>query len=707
MSLFALPHDYTERVYAGILGKMIGVYLGRPFEGWTYEKIRAELGDIMGYVHEKLGVPLIVTDDDLSGTFTFVRALEDYAYTPDLTPAQIGQTWLNYIIEGRTILWWGGMGNSTEHTAYLRLKRGIIAPASGSSRLNSKEVAEQIGAQIFIDGWGMLSPGNPAQAASLAQRAASVSHDGEAIYASQVLAAMEALAFTEHDLHKLLDVGVSFIPQDSITSQMIQDIRAWHREEPDWRKTRLLLAEKYGYHKYGGNCHIIPNHALIILALLYGEDQFQKTLMIVNTSGWDTDCNSGNVGCLLGIKNGLSGLSSGPDWRGPLGDRLYISSADGGRAITDAVNETYHLVKAAHILTQTPFTPPKGGARFHFSLPGSIQGFQFEASTTSALTLTNVPYPRNMHQRCLAVQYNELSANQPVCIATPTFIPADAINMPGYSLEASPTLYPGQHVQARLLADQENNVPVTCQLFIRVYGANDQPKVIPGSKVLLSAGEESTITWRIPDTAGAPIAAIGLQYKAEQAAQGCIYLDFLTWSGAPEVTLARPKEKGTMWHRAWVNGVDQFECWWPEESYRLMQNSGRGLIIQGTREWMDYRVKATLTPHMAQAIGLGARVQGMQRYYALVMGQTNHVRLIKVLDGEIVLAESYLVWVPDRHYAIVLQVTGSSIKAWIDGQQVFDVQDYTNPLLDGGVALICQEGRMGCDGVTIQRIDDV
>jgi len=31
-----LPADYTERVYAGVLGKIIGVYLGRPFEGWTY-----------------------------------------------------------------------------------------------------------------------------------------------------------------------------------------------------------------------------------------------------------------------------------------------------------------------------------------------------------------------------------------------------------------------------------------------------------------------------------------------------------------------------------------------------------------------------------------------------------------------------------------------------------------------------------------------
>ncbi len=64
-----IPKDYLERVYSGVLGKMIGVYLGRPFEGWTYEKITTELGQITNYVHEKLDMPLIVTDDDLTGTF--------------------------------------------------------------------------------------------------------------------------------------------------------------------------------------------------------------------------------------------------------------------------------------------------------------------------------------------------------------------------------------------------------------------------------------------------------------------------------------------------------------------------------------------------------------------------------------------------------------------------------------------------------------
>jgi len=53
------------------------------------------------------------------------------------------------------------MGNSTEHTAYLRLKNGIDAPESGSIATNGKVVAEQIGSQIFIDGWAMVAPGDP------------------------------------------------------------------------------------------------------------------------------------------------------------------------------------------------------------------------------------------------------------------------------------------------------------------------------------------------------------------------------------------------------------------------------------------------------------------------------------------------------------------------------------------------------------------
>jgi hypothetical protein len=65
----------------------------------------AELGEIRFYVHEKMNKPLVVPDDDISGTFTLISAFPNYGNRQDITPAQTGQTWLNYLIEGRTILW--------------------------------------------------------------------------------------------------------------------------------------------------------------------------------------------------------------------------------------------------------------------------------------------------------------------------------------------------------------------------------------------------------------------------------------------------------------------------------------------------------------------------------------------------------------------------------------------------------------------------
>ena len=63
----SLPRDYTTRIYAGILGKLIGVFLGRPFEGWTFERTVREFGEIDDYLHDHFGGPLVVTDDDIAG----------------------------------------------------------------------------------------------------------------------------------------------------------------------------------------------------------------------------------------------------------------------------------------------------------------------------------------------------------------------------------------------------------------------------------------------------------------------------------------------------------------------------------------------------------------------------------------------------------------------------------------------------------------
>ena len=655
---YILSHDYEERVYAGALGKIIGVYLGRPFEQWSNADIERKLGEIHYYVHEKLNAPLIVTDDDISGTFTFLRALSENGNDPDLTPAQIGDWWLNTIIEGRTILWWGGLGISTEHTAFLRLKQGLKAPHSGSIATNGVAVAEEIGSQIFIDGWGMIVPGDPQKAVDWARRAASVSHDGEAIYGAQVVAAMASLAFVEPDLNVLLDTAVSLIPAGSVIAQLIGDMRGWAGAHgDDWRATLRRIHEVYPYARFGTNCPMVSNHAIVLLALLHGKNDFQRSLMIANTAGYDTDCNSGNVGCLLGIKNGLAGLEAGPDWRGPVADRLFLPTADGGRCITDALRESYSVIDMARGLAGHPPASPKGGARFHFSLPGSVQGFQPEDSPN----VRGVVTAGNENGK-LALRLSHLALGRAARVATATFIPPSTLAMSGYELVSSPTLYPGQTVRADVEAGRTLSGPVSACLYVGVYGENSALTLCRGETVTLTPGGAVPLTLTVPDTVGQPVAEVGLEMTSQARVSGTVLLDRLTWDGTPTVTWGRPAH-GDAWKRAWVNAASQFETWGsPELPYRVLQNDGVGLVTQGEYAWTDYTVSARLLPHLAKRLGLIGAVRGLRRYVALVLDEDGRVRLVEQRDDERrVLAESEATWRREEAQTLSLTVTESGI----------------------------------------------
>jgi len=278
--------------------------------------------------------------------------------------------------------------------------------------------------------------------------------------------------------------------------------------------------------------------------------------------------------------------------------------------------------------------------------------------------------------------------------------------MPGYGLLASPTLYPGQVVRAGVAAERGNPTPVTCRLYARVYGADDGLMRVYGPEIVLPPGADAGFEWRMEDTGGNPIAELGVEISALQRADGAVYLDYLTWDGAPDVVLTRPADGGTMWRRAWVDGLDHpGGSWWPEP-YRLVQNRGRGLLIQGTREWMDYRVTADVTPHMVKAAGVGARVQGLHRYYALLLCSDGQARLIKALDGDAVLAAADFPWNLGITCELCLEVVGIYMRAWIDERLLFEVDDRERPLAGGGVALICEEGRTATQAVTVRPVGD-
>ncbi|RYG24848.1 ADP-ribosylglycohydrolase family protein [bacterium] len=661
-----LQPDYAERVYAGVLGKAIGVYLGRPFEGWSYRAITERFVTIDRYVHEDLGVPLVVADDDLSGTFTFIRALEDSGFPRSLDPKAVGDAWLNYLIEGRTVLWWGGMGHSAEHTAYLRLKHGVLPPESGSIALNGPIVAQQIGAQIFIDGWGLLCPGDPIRAAELARAAAVVSHDGEAVIAAQVVAAMVAATFVAHDVDTVLDVGLSLAPADSLIAELGREVRDTERQGLDWREAFLHLSKIYNYERYGGGCHVIPNHALILLALAHGQGDFDKSLEIVNTLGWDTDCNSGNVGCILGVLNGLSGIDR--RWRDPVADRLLLPTADGGRCATDCVREALAIVRMATSLTS------EGSPRFSFPFPGSVQGF-----TSTEANVSNVDGRLR------------ITASGPATVTTPTFLAPEELKAGGYGLMASPTLYPGQTVHARVAAV---GAPFRASLVIRVYGADDALFDRQGPTVLLNPGPGREIEWKVPDLDGRAIAAVG--FRLEGA--GTLDVESLDWTGEPETVLG-PTEGGTVWKRAWVNGLS--ELYEVGGSLRAIQNQGTGLAFHGTREWQNLSFSATFVPTLASSFGLAVRAQGMRRYVAALV-EEGHLRLVRVTDGErVVLAETRIEWRMGEARELRIAAQGSRFFAKC-GEIRLQADD--ERLGQGAVAIVVTEGRIDCSDPRVRNL---
>ena len=308
--------QYLEKVYGGLLGKCVGVRLGAPIEPlvWTYEKIQKTYGEITTYIKDYRE---FAADDDINGPIFFIRALLDNP--SPIGAKEIGRTWLNYTREEIGFYWWGGYGRSTEHTAYLNLKAGLDAPRSGSMEVNGTTVAEQIGGQIFIDSWGWVFPGDVELSARYAGYAASVSHDGAGIDGGKFIAVCNALAFVMDDIEQIIQKALTVIPLESTYRKVVETVSDFYAHNPDdWRAARMMLESDFGYDRYAGDCHIIPNAGVCVLALLYGKGDFSRTVEIASMSGWDTDCNAGNVGSILGIMVGPENIPY--HYRKPIND---------------------------------------------------------------------------------------------------------------------------------------------------------------------------------------------------------------------------------------------------------------------------------------------------------------------------------------------------------------------------------------------------
>jgi hypothetical protein len=429
-------------------------------------------------------------------------------------------------------------------------------------------------------------------------------------------------------------------------------------------------------------------------------------MTIVNTSGWDTDCNSGNVGCLIGVMSGLAGLDRGPDWRGPLADRALISASDGGYAVNDAARIAYDLANLGRELAGLgPLPPPKDGAQFHFSLPGSVQGFAAERDPIQN-DLLIVGQGEAGGRPALGLRFKGLARGRSAAALTPVFSPPNVADMRTYDLQASPRVHPGQTVRARLVADRGNTCAVAAALRIKVYGLNDRLDEFDGPPLVLEPGAEGVLSWTLPALDGQPIQQIGVALTSPHArADGTAWLDYLRWDGAPNLVLKRPKQPSEFWRKSWVNNVSLFSKNFPA-AFRISQDRGRGLIVHGARDWTDYRVSSEITVHLGSSAGLAARVQGLRRFYSLELKGGGKAQLIKVRDDEVtVLAEAPCRWSLEKPVALALEVRGRAIKGIVNGGATLSARDESRvPFENGGIGLVIVEGALSTDQVAVEPL---
>lgn len=293
--------EYKDKVYACWAGKNLGGTMGGPYEG-----CRNTL-DVKGFATKpKEALP----NDDLDLQLVWLHAVE-FEGPRNITAEVLGEYWLSFITGC-----WNEYG-----IAKRNMEKGIIPPLCGDSQNPWKH---SNGAWIRTEIWATLAPAYPDLAVRFAIEDAKVDHGmGEGTYAAAFVAALESAAFVVSDGRKLIDIGLSKIPDGCRIAQSVRLVISCFDKGLSWLETRNAILELNK--DIGDGWFQAPsNVAFVVLGLLFGNGDFKKSMLTAINCGDDTDCTGGTVGAILGIMYGKKGLPN--DWLEYMGDEIVTGA---------------------------------------------------------------------------------------------------------------------------------------------------------------------------------------------------------------------------------------------------------------------------------------------------------------------------------------------------------------------------------------------
>lgn len=675
---------HLDKLYGGWIGKIIGVIHGANVESWTYEKIRDVFGEINSYPYTFKN---FCADDDINGPLFYQRVFLDYP-KECVNEEKMALTLQNYVSDGHGFFWWGGYGISTENTAYENLKQGIQAPLSGSRELNGKTVSEQIGGQIFSDCWGFVCPGDTKKAAELAGKMSSVTHDGEGIYGGQFIAACIAKAFTAVSIDEIIEAGLAEIPKNCEYAVMARDVMQEARNNgQDWRKTFAYVQEQYGYQHYQGVCHIIPNAAVIVLSLIHGNGEFDRTINICNMCGWDTDCNVGNIGAILGVF--VSASQIGEKWLKQVNDFICASSAVGSLNIQTVSQAALDSLKITRQLYQTEIEPDlaflwerNSAHSFHFEFPTATHAMRINGY---GATLRNTTEKAHTGKRSLKIAIPSIERGGAAELYYKSYyVPAD-FNDSRYNPDFSPTVYPGDTVSAWFWAHEEDGTgPVKIMPYWKDRMSGEGYD-LPKDAAILSAGQWQEIKFKLPAAQDVIVERVGFKIIAlnpktvNEKADVILYMDDFAVVPSADYTMnlsKLPVENWNVLHQTPAQLTRFSGHAEVTENGLSVSGASRAEVYTGFHDWEDYIVTASLIPKTGDTHKILFRVQGSMRSYEVALQKENKLVLSKREDGHcLTLTECDFVWCCQESVEIQIRVHQDAIHVFLKDKEMISFVD--------------------------------
>ncbi len=303
--------EIFDRMKGGWIGEMAGVTWGAPTE-FAYQRRIIPAIAVPVWKPEMINNGFI--QDDLYVEVPFLDCMKHYGVTAHWD--RLGE----YFAKSNF-----GLAHANYYSR-ANLQKGIPAPDSGHY-LNTK-CCDDIDWQIEADSVGMMAIGQPEIAKDLSWRVGHVMNYGDGVYGGIFVSTMYAAAFTAGSVDEIIDVGLSGIPKNTKFYRMMDTVIKSYESGATWEETWALLeapqwqddrcTDPQNNDTFNIDAKI--NSAYILIGLLYGGGDLEKTMEISMRCGQDSDCNpssaGGILGCYLGLKNIDEKWHKALDWNG-------------------------------------------------------------------------------------------------------------------------------------------------------------------------------------------------------------------------------------------------------------------------------------------------------------------------------------------------------------------------------------------------------